>query len=106
MLPIDQVIGFIRHDDPLVADLAIKCLKWVRWPQRLTGDFVLDAVREGHEPLNKSLRDFVVTQSVMDYAIGATSGKPGGTDELWPRAVIARAPEQLLTPDTADKLAR
>lgn len=106
MLPIDQIIPFVRHEDPLVADLALTCLKWVRWPQRLTGDFVLDAVRDGRPQLSRWLHEFPPSQAVLDYAIDALVSKSAGHDEFWIQRVIAEAPDQLLTPDRVDKVRR
>ena len=103
MLPIDQVIAFARHEDPQVADLAMHCLEWVRLPQRLTGDFVLDAMRDQHEKLTRWLSYFPASAAVLDLAIDALVITSSAKHAFWPLTVIASAPEQLLTPERTDR---
>ena len=98
MLPIEQIMPFIRHDDPLVVDLAMRCLEWVRWPERLTGDFVLDAIRDGHDQLVRWLDHFTPTPAVLDYALAALAERNVDRDKHRPYGAVARAPDTLFTP--------
>lgn len=104
MLPIEQIIPFVRHQDPWVVDLAMNCLEWVRWPGRLTGDFVLDAVRDGHDSLAKWLPRFEPSPAVLDYAIGVLGAQKSADDEAWPQGVIARAHDAMFTPAVIEAL--
>jgi hypothetical protein len=104
MLPIEQIIPFIRHEDPFVVDLAMRCLAWVRWPQRLTGDFVLDAVRDGHKSLSTWLSRFEPSATVLEYAIASLSGRKSDREGGWPYGVIARAADALFTPAIIDAM--
>src|SRR5882724_1638462 len=98
MLPIDQIIPFIRHDDPLVADLAIHCLKEVGWPRPLNGDFVLAAIEQGHPRLRQWLSFFTPTASVLAYTIEWLQKGENESRDLWQTVVIANAPDELFTP--------
>ena len=104
MLPIEQIIPFIRHQDPWVVDLAMQCLEWVRWPGRLTGDFVLDAVRDGHDSLAKWLSRFEPSPKVLEYAIASLAGRTARSDDAWPHGVVARAHDALFTPSVIEAL--
>jgi hypothetical protein len=104
MLPIEQIIPFIRHPDPWVVDLAMRRLEWVRWPGRLTGDFVLDAVRDGHDSLATWLSRFEPSPAVLDYAIGVLAAQKSAADEAWPHGVIARAHDAMFTPAVIEAL--
>jgi hypothetical protein len=103
MLPIDQAIAFVRHEDPQVGDLAMHCLEWVRWPQRLTGDFVLHAMRDQREKLTRWLDSFRTSEAVLDFAIDVLVATSAGKHAFWPPSVIAAAPDQLLTPERIEK---
>lgn len=104
MLPVEQIIPFIRHEDPFVVDLAMRCLKWVRWPQRLTGDFVLDAIRDGCPSLSNWLSRFDPSAAVLDYAIASLVGPDAESDAAWPYEVIGRAPDARFTPQVIEAL--
>jgi hypothetical protein len=106
MLPVDQVIPFVRNSDPLVQDLALSCLQWVRWPERLTGDFVLDAVEAGHGRLRSRLSDFTPSARVLDYAIESLKGESDDSEMFWPHGVIARAPDSLFTGQVIESVRR
>lgn len=104
MLPIDQITPYIRHEDPWVVDLALQCLEWVRWPKRLTSDFVLDAIREGHTQLSRWLAHFPPSGAVLDYAITILREQRADNDAIWPYAVIDRASDELLTEQVLEAL--
>jgi hypothetical protein len=104
MLPIEQIISFIRHDDPLVVQLAFNCLEWVRWPSRLTGDFVLEAVQQGHVSLQKYLHQFETSPAVLKHATAAIRSKSFGANEFWPFGVIDRSRDALFTPQIVEEL--
>jgi hypothetical protein len=107
MLSVDQVLPFVRQDDPLVADLAMHYLERVRWPSRLTGQFVLEVVRAGREKLKRWLSSFKPSGELLAYAIEALrEGEVGKKEEFWPYHVIAEADDALFTPEVVAQVKR
>jgi hypothetical protein len=99
MLPVEEVIAFIRDSDPLVRHLALHYLEWVRSPDRLTGDFILDAIEAGHRELLRSLDDFTPSARVLNYAIQMLAKGYRKDDNMtWLTRVVERASDSLLTP--------
>jgi hypothetical protein len=84
MLSVDQVLPFVRHEDPLVVDVAMHYLERVRWPSRLPGQFVLDVVREGREQLKRWLSRLKPSREVLARAIEALREGKLEENEFWP----------------------
>ena len=104
MLTIEQIIPWIRHDDPLVARLALDHLSWVRQPRRLTGDFLLEAIREGHASLEHWLPTFEPTAAVMAHALRTIAEEKADGHADWPYVVISAAADDLFTADVIREL--
>ena len=116
MRPVEDVLPFVDHPDPLVADLALRHLEAVRFPRPLDGDFILRAAREAPRPeLLHWLDRFVVTGDVLAYALAElearqraqpTRGEDNGNDKdlFWARGVLVRAPGHLFTDDVARRV--
>jgi hypothetical protein len=104
MLPVEQVTPFIRHEDPLVVDLALHHLREVRWPEPLTGDFILDAQPGWNDERLRWLGDFRVSQRTFDYALRFIREHRDDSDAAWPWRVIVRAPERLLSVGVLEEL--
>lgn len=99
MLPIEQISPFIRHEDPLVVDLAMKCLQKVRLPERVNGDFILDAVEQGQAKVGDFLAHFEPTARVMAYALQCLQSSSSSKLPVYVlHPLVLHAPDQLLTP--------
>ena len=104
MLPVAEIIPFVRHADPLVQDLAIECLKRVQWPERITGDFLLDAIEAGHERLKRRLNRFVPTARVLNFTIREIKSRPYDKGIYWQLGLLEMAPDALFTPAVIDSI--
>lgn len=105
MLPVDQVIPFIRHESPLVIDLALRYLEHIRHPARLTGDFILGALQESPGArLKRWLGHFAVSPAVVEYAFQAIEDRRIDSDEWWPWSVLLNLTRQTWTPQIAERI--
>jgi hypothetical protein len=98
MLPIEEIIPFIRHEDPLVAKLAIDCLENIRWPGRLTGDFLLEVIADGHSSLLPYLNRFEISDAILKYAIDDLKSPSRDRESSFAFGVIDQSRDALFTP--------
>ena len=106
MLPVEQIKPFVMSGDPLVSLLAVDCLEDVRWPEPLTGEFLMGAIRSGRPELSRWLGYFVPTAEVLDYAIETARNATADDDSGWPFGVIANSDDALWTAERTEAIRR